>query len=157
MVDQMDDSTPMIRAIDAFSYFERVYENFFTPIDNTNFNQVWNRWFELKLFDNIISRGQLIVSYNGSSPIPFSVEPNKCNRHQVIAVSAYLRSRYYSKPCYVIVPHENVGEFNAKFNTNTDGSIQYINQYTSDIIKFTFNPDILSQFTTNYYIEPDIS
>jgi len=142
----MDDSTPMIRAIDAFGYFYRVYEDFFTPIDNTNCTQVWNRWFELKLFDNIISRGQLIVSYYGSPAIPFQIKSTEINQHQAIALSAYIRSRYYSKPCYVIVPHQGYGEFCAKFNTNSDGSIQYTNEETGGIVIFTFNPDVPSQF-----------
>jgi len=148
MVDQMDDSTPIIRAIDAFGFFNRVLENFFTPIDNTNCIQVWNRWFELKLFDNIISSGQLMVSYYESPYVPFQIESTEINKHQAIALSAYIRSRYYSKPCYVIVPHQGYGEFCAKFSTNNDGTINYVNENTGGIVKFTFNPDVPSQFAT---------
>jgi len=148
MVDQMDNSTPIICAVDAFGYFYRVLEDFFPPIDNSDCNQVWSRWIELKLFDNLISRGQLMVSYYGSPAIPFQTEPNKGNRHQAIALSAYIRSRYYSKPCYVIVPHQGYGEFCAKFSTNNDGTINYVNENTGGIVKFTFNPDVPSQFAT---------
>ena len=149
MVDQMDDYTPIIRAIDSFGYYNRVLEDFCTPIDNTDFTQVWNRWFELKLFDNLISRGQLMVSYYESPSVPFQIESNEINRHQAIALSAYLRSRYYSKPCYVIVPHQGYGEFCAKFSTNNDGTIKYVNENTGGIANFTFNLDIPSQFTTD--------
>ena len=147
MVDQMDNSTPIICAVDAFGYFYRVLEDFFPPIDNSDCNQVWSRWIELKLFDNLISRGQLMVSYYGSPAIPFQIEQNKGNRHQAIALSAYIRSRYWpNTQCYVIVPHENGGEFIGKFKTNSDDNIQYTNEETGGIVNFTFNTDIESQF-----------
>jgi hypothetical protein len=147
MVDHMDDSTPILRAVDAFGYFYRVFEGFYDSIDNTNCSQVWNRWYELKLFDNLISRGQLMVSYYGTPAISFQVEPNKGNRHQAIALSAYIRSRICPNTCYVIVPHEIDGEFVGKFKTNADGSIQYMNLDTGGIVTFTFISDSPSQFT----------
>ena len=142
----MDDSTPIIRAIDAFGYYYRVFEGFYEPIDNTNCTQVWNRWYELKLFDNLISRGQLMVSYYGSPAVPFQIEPNKGNHYQAIALSAYIRSRNWHNACYVIVPHEIEGEFVGKFKTNADESIQYTNELNGGIVTFTFMSDIPSQF-----------
>lgn len=129
---------------DRLSYISRIVDGL-PPWHTRTFEEIYDAWKLAKFFDNIITRGELMIQYPNSEYILF--DTSNYNRHVALALSTYIASTYHSNDLPVVIrsPHEISGDFSATFNRQPNGIYTYKREDGS-IVNLRFDTRRPSQF-----------
>ncbi len=126
------------------SFFDRVCDGF-KPTNEMSFNEIYKLWKDVDFFKELRELGFVSVSYNNGEFTDFEPSENGGNRHQALALSCFLSSKFADSSAKVSSPHERGLLFIAIFERIGPFEIKYTNeQGTIVIFHFNYNRD--SQF-----------
>ena len=124
------------------------------PIDTWDFDTIYNTWKQLGYFKPLSELGFVKVSYNtgdidgncdNDNYIDFVPSITGKNRHQALALAAFIRGRNSDSIEIISCRHEKGGTFCAQFARITTYLVHYISEWNATV-KFKFDPTIVSQF-----------
>ena len=115
------------------------------PARELSFNDLYKRWKDWKFFKQLAELGFVQVSYYGGAAIEFIPSADLANRHQALALSCFLATRYANSSAIISAPHERGGIFKATFKRVSPTCVEYVNE-DGGKVQFTFDSTRPSQF-----------
>jgi len=132
-----------ITVYNRLAFLERIIDGLQSARE-LDFNAIYQRWFDAKFFDQVKELGYITVSYNNAAAIDFIPSEDSRNRHQALALSAFLASCYADSNSVVESPHELGGIFRATFTRTAENIVCYVTE-TGSINRFFFDVNRSSQ------------
>ena len=140
------------------------------PINTWDFDTLYKCWTVLGYFKPLAELGSVNVSYvdnninnninNNIADItttidnsittktfPFTPSADLKNRHQALALAAFIRGRNSDSQEMISCRHEKFGSFIALFKRISKYSVNYISEWNTEV-HFTFDPNTVSQFAS---------
>ena len=150
MSDFIPKSLQNIPTLDEVSVFERLAWcervcDGLTPARELSFDDLYERWQGAMFFKVLGEFGHVSVAYNGGEVAPFEACAKNGNRHQALALSCFLASRYANSKASVSSPHELGDTFTAVFERTSPTSVTYTTVRGLKVV-FTFDNTKPSQF-----------
>lgn len=132
-----------ITVYDRLAFLERIIDGL-QPARELDFNSLYLRWNTAHFFEQLQQLGHITVSYNCAPVIDFIPSIAAGNRHQALALSAFISSRYAESDAVVESPHEQGGMFQATFIRTNANCVYYTTEAGSNV-RFFFDPNKPSQ------------
>ena len=126
-----------ITVYDRLAFLERIMDGL-QPARELSFADLYQRWTAADFFKQLQQLGHITVSYNGSAAIDFVPSTENANRHQALALSTFLASRYADSDSVVESPQEIDGIFKATFTREEANTVHYVNEYGTSV-RFFFD------------------
>jgi hypothetical protein len=140
----MESSLNRLDIYQRLAFLERICDGL-EPARNLSFTDLYDRWKSSQFFKQLAELGFIQVSYNGEELIDFEPSEENGNRHQALALSCFVSSIYANSNAKVLSLHERCGIFTATFIRISSNSIEYVNDYGSNV-RFIFDSSRPSQF-----------
>lgn len=144
---KMSDTLPTLSIYSRWGLFDRMQDGY-CEIPNRRewpFQKLYEDWIGLDFFKSLRELGFVKVSYNNGVFADFVPSTENGNRHQALALSCFLSSRYADSTAQMTCPHERGGEFTATFERVDTCTVMYTNDVGS-VVRFSFNYSRPSQF-----------